>query len=1230
MRILSLEFENLNSLKGRWKLDFTQSPFSDNGLFAITGATGAGKTTILDAICLALYHRTPRLGSVTHTNNEVMTRGTADCFAEVEFEVKGTAYRANWSMRRSRGKLDGKMQSAKAEIARVDSGKILASAIKQKLDKVYELTGLDFSRFTKSMMLSQGQFAAFLNADANERAELLEELTGTEVYGLVSEEVYRRFKQHDESLKQLQAKAEGVNLLSDEARTQLQSDASQLQQSQTQLDKQIQLIESQLRWWQDIEKAQLNVDKAKQNQQLSARQYQHHQSQLTTLKKSIPAQAIRPAYQTQNQLLTELTQEHAAQEIAIAQLTELEHALNQAVQQKQVSEKSVQETKSALDKIESLALKVRPIDAQLVSLSESSSEKQASLAQLSESQHNKDRQLQQAMLTQQSLSNEQSQLQQYLSNNARFENLATTIVEIKGQVSKLNDNQRRMASVEAEQVTLRQSQQHYHAEYQLLDEQLQQQIEGHQQHQQAFIDAKLEWQQCNTQASVETLNVRATFIESAYLQQSELKRVNTAYMALMSRLQEAKASKQTLQQQITQLDGSIEALKLRYVEKKQLLDSIKRLIEQEGELAKYRATLKQGESCPLCGSVEHDVVANDDLNALTQQRNDQQSLLSTIEEQGAQVRRDLNDKQRDLKALLEQIEGDSAQKIELISQWQSLVAQLSGDAPSNDLLEWANDLRLERGESISEFVELVSKELKHLRQLQQKLASLLKRMQDADKTCTLSDGVTKELQGKLNLAEQQGNAIQAQLLRLQQQQQTLDSEVSQLAVKLEKTITELGFDVPEMSKIDDWLVECDQQAASWNSKQRLLQQNATRVASLDSQIQGFKQQIAELSQQIEPLRNDLTLHKQQQTALRQSRDSLYQGSDIELDVKALKDLTAQHLEQLKAAQAQFQDIHNNDQKQRAKIETTQGHLDKLTNRYQQANQLWLQALQQSEFDTIDDFVDALIGPDEHQQLLELEHDLQNKKLMADTQFDSANSALQELKSVDVGKEIPQKVKVEAALSLSKAQQADLLHQLGEITGRLNLDIQNRANQQHLFEQIRSAQASYDDMAYLNALIGSQKGDKFRKFAQGLTLENLVYLANKHLKRLHGRYELKRNLEDGLALQVMDLWQGDVVRDTKTLSGGESFLVSLSLALSLSDLVSHKTSIDSLFLDEGFGTLDPETLDLALDALDTLNATGKMIGVISHVSALKERVPVQIKVSKKVGLGESRLSKQFAV
>ncbi|SQI32692.1 Nuclease sbcCD subunit C [Serratia plymuthica] len=199
---------------------------------------------------------------------------------------------------------------------------------------------------------------------------------------------------------------------------------------------------------------------------------------------------------------------------------------------------------------------------------------------------------------------------------------------------------------------------------------------------------------------------------------------------------------------------------------------------------------------------------------------------------------------------------------------------------------------------------------------------------------------------------------------------------------------------------------------------------------------------------------------------------------------------------------------------------------------------------------------------------------------------------------------------------------------GEVRNQLESDAARRLNQQSLFEQISQSQQQYDDWSYLNQLIGSKEGDKFRKFAQGLTLDHLVYLANNQLGRLHGRYLLQRKTSDALELQVVDTWQADALRDTRTLSGGESFLVSLALALALSDLVSHKTSIDSLFLDEGFGTLDAETLDTALDALDSLNASGKTIGVISHVEAMKERIPVQIKVKKVNGLGISRLEPQF--
>ena len=196
--------------------------------------------------------------------------------------------------------------------------------------------------------------------------------------------------------------------------------------------------------------------------------------------------------------------------------------------------------------------------------------------------------------------------------------------------------------------------------------------------------------------------------------------------------------------------------------------------------------------------------------------------------------------------------------------------------------------------------------------------------------------------------------------------------------------------------------------------------------------------------------------------------------------------------------------------------------------------------------------------------------------------------------------------------------------------QLQGDDARRASQQALFAEIAAQEAHHDLWQRLNGLIGSSDGAKYRRFAQGLTLDHLVHLANRQLQRLHGRYQLARRSDGELELEVVDTWQGDVARDCRTLSGGESFLVSLALALALSDLVSHKTSIDSLFLDEGFGTLDGETLEVALDALDALNASGKMIGVISHVEALKERIPVQIRVDKRVGLGHSRLDPTFAV
>jgi exonuclease SbcC len=196
-------------------------------------------------------------------------------------------------------------------------------------------------------------------------------------------------------------------------------------------------------------------------------------------------------------------------------------------------------------------------------------------------------------------------------------------------------------------------------------------------------------------------------------------------------------------------------------------------------------------------------------------------------------------------------------------------------------------------------------------------------------------------------------------------------------------------------------------------------------------------------------------------------------------------------------------------------------------------------------------------------------------------------------------------------------------EVGSLEQQVKNDDDARKRREAGGAELQAAEAESLRWGRLKELIGSADGAKFSRFAQSLTLRQLIGLANEHLKLLAERYRLMAAEGDELDLRIVDLYQANVDRPMESLSGGESFLASLALALGLSELASRHHPIDSLFIDEGFGTLDSETLEVALSALENLRAGGKTIGLISHVDLLKERLTTQVRVVRGAG-GTSRI------
>lgn len=1014
MKILKLEVENLNSLRGRHVIDFENGPLAGVSLFAITGPTGAGKTTLLDALTLALYGRTKRLSK---SLEEVMSHGCSDCLASVIYETKKGRFRSTWALGRTR---TGTLKPTKLEIFDHDTGQIYADKLTDAVKCTVKFTGLDFEQFLRSVLLAQGDFAAFLESAGKERAELLRQITGTDLYAAAIEKVRDRYKIADENRRRIQTQRDALKTLPPEERSGLELELQQLGQQIAELESHRGVLERQIKDWEAADKA--------------AQEWQEAQSQYEAARQA--AERLQP------------NRDRLAQHNRYLPLRSV------YMQWRELNDQLIR-TQKQLEKDQQ----------QLTELTQTESQQQQQLAQAEQAWAN------------------------FEPERAKREKLFDQLTALDAQLEQLRkDFKERQKELEDALKAEKQAHDHYQTCTQTLAEEKARQAERR-----CWLENHTHWQHLADQAKIFELkykdfifnfNKKEKLVKDIHKNEEQIKRLTPECADLEEQCAAAEAALQN------QTHAAL--------------------------LADLRQTLQPGQPCPLCGS-EHHPAAHD----------------------------------------------------------------ATAEALSLEELAAASESR--------------SRQIAELNALKKK-------------------------------REQRHSDLQAAQINRDRDRQTLQEIEDRLSAleneELRPLLDGSGFELPPQPT-DRWLDQVLKQLQDYDRWAKEAETSENCLRDLRIELQQAQQLFDRLHAENEEKQSRLQARKKEGHQLKEERIRLAGGS--EEPVEAMRQVLKKREEGLLNDKEEASRRLNNTRQRLAILKSSiEKYSIDLQNDRQKADRLAAELRQQG-IDQPDALHQLLLSDAEAQQL-------QDRIQEADNRLKSAEAvAAQRQKDHQAQQQavaqLPPRATVEAELIRQKAQQDECHHRRGQLQNQLETDDCNREESLRLERELETAQAEFDRWDRLKGLIDppGRKLPDLDKFAQSLTLEQLVRRANIHLERIFPRYRIRRNAgeAEGLELQIEDQHLAGQRRATKTLSGGESFVVSLALALGLADLAGGRVRIDSLFIDEGFGSLDPQTLDQALTALDNLQAMGKRIGIISHVEALKERIGSQIQVER-VREGVSRL------
>ncbi|MFH0727189.1 MAG: AAA family ATPase [Pseudomonadota bacterium] len=1216
MRILRIRFKNLNSLVGEWEIDLTHPAFSSDGIFAITGPTGAGKTTLLDAICLGLYGRTPRLSKVTKSGNEVMSRQTGECFAEVTFETRSGRYRCHWSQHRARKKAGGELQAPKHEISDAVSGRILETRLREVAEEIEIATGMDFDRFTRSMLLAQGDFAAFLQAAPDERAPILEQITGTGIYSQISIRVHEKHAGERKKLDALQAEFAGMQLLSAEEEQLLKSNLRQKILLEKELETKFELKGRAIAWREGIGLLEKELILLAEENRALAVQKESFEPELRRLERARQALEFAGSHAELVSLRGAEAADHSSLRHCHEKLPQLEAGAKQAEAAFVLATENQAKKKGDQSAALGLIRKVRELD---LLLKEKETPIRAAMEAMSATEKNLEALRTRRAADCHALDTARLHLdtvQQFLTQNVADAGLVEALAGIRERFNALRNSDETHRRKMEELAACAKQQQATHRLWEQQKAALEKQkkelseIEGVFSNRQRSLGNLLDGAEIpdfrnkllalkDRKALLEKLVESVTSRTDAQRVQSESKILQDALLIEKERLARAVGEKK---QQQSALERELPLLETQL--------SLLRKI-QDFEAARHQ--LQDGEPCPLCGAEAHPYamgnlpVPDETLASLKHMRAALKKLEKTLSDLLVREAKTLKD--------LEQAELRQTECSEQIKTADFFIAQglssLRGDPAGGDLAGMLRDLLREADADLQKTMSVV----KSAEKLEKEIAAQRRSLEK------MKDKLAHSAQDTQAAAHNTASAWQT-LERVTAESSNLTEQLRNVQEETLRAVSPYGIERLPADLLNTVLTDLTARRDRWLDRQKRKTELEKNISILVLQTEQRGEEIKKLETALKEKReaHDALLRDAQ--ILSREREEFFGKKDPDTEENRLAATIEEAQKQLEAAARGMNAARQELVTLGSQIEALGKAMALRSVELKTAEVAFLIRLTGTGFSDEADYLAACLTGDERASLTQKAEALQAAQTGFQARFRDKTAQLQTEREKMISEKPLEALMQEAAVLQTTIK--EMRQTIGGIQQQLQDNDSRRLKQLDRAKAIEAQKKECTRWEILHALIGSADGKRYRNFAQGLTFEIMIGHANRQLQQMTDRYLLIRDEAQPLELNVIDNYQAGEIRSTKNLSGGESFIVSLSLALGLSFMASKNVRVDSLFLDEGFGTLDEEALDMALETLSGLHQNGKLIGVISHVPALKERISSQIQLIPLTG-GRSVIS-----